>query len=68
MDKSSIMTLIPLYFVRGTIQIRFEGHCKKWKRIKKRITLSPLTMVRKRIIATSTSCVNDGIYASGLPP
>lgn len=68
MEQSITMTLIPLYSVRGTIQIRFEGRCKKWKRIKRRITLSPLTMERKHIIATSTSCVDDGIYVSGLPP
>ena len=67
MDNSTIMTLIPLYSVRGTIQIRFEGRCKKWKRIKRRITLLPLTMARKHTTATFTSCVDD-VYVSGLPP
>lgn len=68
MVESVITILTPLYYVRATIQIKYVVSFKKWKQITRRIILLLSTMAKTPTIATSISCVDDGIYVSGLPP
>lgn len=60
---------IPLYSVRGTLQIKLEESCKEWKQRKSSIILLLLTMATKRTIATFTRYELDyNFYVSGIPP
>lgn len=69
MEQSIFTILIPLYSVRGTLQIKLEESFKEWKQRKLSIILSRLTMVTKRTIATFTRYEPDyNFYVSGIPP
>lgn len=68
MARSTSTTLIPHYCVRDTLQVKFAVSCRRWKQIKRRTIFSRLTMEMIPTIATFTSCADDLIYLSGLPP
>lgn len=69
MEQSIFTILIPLYSVRGTLQIKLEESFKEWKQRKLSIILSRLTMATKRTIAISTCYELDyNFYLSGIPP
>lgn len=69
MEQSIFTTSIPLYSVRGTLQIKLEESFKEWKQRKLSIILSRLTMATKRTIAISTRYELDyNFYLSGIPP
>ena len=71
MVQSTFTTLITRCCVTATILTRYAALCKGLKPQAKLTTLSPLTMVRIRIIEISTRYAVDvkyGISLSGLPP
>ena len=69
MEQLIFTISIPLYSVRGTLQIKLEESFREWKQRKLSIILSLLTMVAKRTIATFTRYELDyNFYVSGTPP
>jgi hypothetical protein len=69
MEQSIFTISIPLYSVRGTLQIKLEESFREWKQRKSSIILLLLTMATKRTIATFTRYELDyNFYVSGIPP
>ena len=69
MEQLIFTISIPLYSVRGTLQIKLEESFREWKQRKLSIILSLLTMATKRTIATFTRYELDyNFYLSGIPP
>jgi hypothetical protein len=69
MEQLIFMISMPLYSVRGTLQIRLEESFKGWKQRKLYTILSLLTMATKRIIVIFTRYeLNYNFHVSGIPP
>ena len=69
MEQLIFTISIPLYSVRGTLQIKLEESFREWKQRKLSTILSLLTMATKRTIATFTRYELDyNFYVSGTPP
>ena len=69
MEQLIFTISIPLYSVRGTLQIKLEESFREWKQRKSSIILLLLTMATKRTIATFTRYELDyNFYVSGTPP